>query len=322
MRKKILVADSSETILNVCRHHLTQRGYQVTLFQDGNTALAELRVSPYDLAIIATETGGLRGHDLLSRLRRDPNKAKLPVLMLLGSAELVDTEELFAVEPNATLNKPFSPEELLHQVEALLSPLPATEAEKRGDELAVENVLADDDGEIDQDISRASEKAFTSLLSEKNDSRPAATDSQLDRLYLEDAGDTDRRDFDSFINEISPEKMETPSPATDSGISETTDFEVSEINPAGLSSPQPEEESRSADNRSDEIYLEKLHEPLIDRRDPIPSGFSADEKDDLADRFIRHLAESLAKEIAARIDMKALTEKLELLLSETEIDSD
>ena len=62
--------DASETILNVCRTLLIERGYDATLMQDGEAALKELESSGFDLAIVATETGSLSGYQVIAEIRR------------------------------------------------------------------------------------------------------------------------------------------------------------------------------------------------------------------------------------------------------------
>ncbi len=175
MGKRILVADGSETIISVCRKLLVEHGYEVACFKMELKALEELKRAEYDLAVIATTTQNVNGQFIIRELRQDRAKEKLPVLMLLGSSELVDTQELFDLAPSDTLNKPFSPQELLNRIDKNTARLGESETGNSRQKSWISKVfLSDDAKSFEKKISDATDKIFLSMLS-------TATDNESDR---------------------------------------------------------------------------------------------------------------------------------------------
>ena len=64
---------------------------------------------------------GLNGIDVLQQLRERPETANVPVIMLTARGQNSDQERAMRYGASAYLVKPFSPLELLEQVQAALS---------------------------------------------------------------------------------------------------------------------------------------------------------------------------------------------------------
>lgn len=332
MRKKILVLDSSETIRNVCSNLLTQQGYEPALYERGDEALAEMRRTEFDLAIVATDTEGMSGHEVIAEMRKEKAGKRLPVLMLIGSAELMDTNELFSAEPDMTLNKPFSPQELMLKVDQLLTRPPESESESRDDDFDIEQILTEERYGIDKELDDAAEQAFLGLLSAKDSDSDESERLHVDKVELTEepaASSEIESDFDSddaphdyawFVKEMgssssaSPSrKKKSPPPAADEGGS----FAVEEIGTSKLWTKRQKEAGAEGFSDTDKIYLET---PLGVTEAPARDSLKEQETggdSDLAHEFVKLLAEALAKEIASQIDLDKLTERLEQLLSET-----
>jgi CheY-like chemotaxis protein len=112
-RAKILVVDDEPMIGSVARRLLTRRGYDVTVTQGADEALALLEASDgaFDLVITDWWMPGMCGRELVARLQsRWP---WIPVMVMSGSvdraAALGEGDELF-------LSKPFSTEEITTRV--------------------------------------------------------------------------------------------------------------------------------------------------------------------------------------------------------------
>lgn len=320
-RKRILVVDASETIVAVCQKMLAQQAYDSTVFQDGTRALEELKRSDYDLAVIATATQNVSGYFIVKELRKSRSKLKMPVLMLLGSSELLDTRELVDVAPDDTLSKPFSPQELLNKINDLLAKS-ESETDHPSDDLGIESILNDDANSFERKISSATDKIFLGILAQSA-AEPADNRPKLDKLELtEDQYDLDAatpevgnvagpHDYDWFVSEmcsdtpthspeLKPVKLTTPSGK----------FQIEEIGTSKIPLNQLKKMQSAGEDEKTKVYIEKLHKPLEDE-----SGFAANQlgsaPNDLRSQFIKYFAEYLAKEVAKQIDFAKLADRIE-----------
>ncbi len=325
MGKRILVADASETIVSVCRRLLGQHGYEVMLFQDGTRALEELKRSQYDLAVIATTTQNVSGQFIVRELRKDAAKAKLPVLMLLGSSELLDTQELFDLTPSDTLNKPFSPQELLQRIERVLKLTTETELESE-ENMDIESILSDDANSLEKKISDATDKIFLDMLSTAQVHGDEADSPRLDKLDLaEDQYDLEAvrmnekveeeppHDYDWFVSEMKGETTPPSKPKRPSGTTGT--FEVEEVGTSKISLDKLKRMQTTTEAEKTEVYLEKLQEPFTDDTGHEPARLTDSRQVDMRQMFVRHFAEALAKEISKGIDFDKLVEALRAEIS-------
>lgn len=115
-RIRILFVDDDPEIREVVSVLLECEGYQVILASDGQSAL-ELIGEGFDLIILDVLMPGLSGFETCS-LIREVNKA--PILFLTAKSQTADKVMGLAVGGDDYLSKPFSSEELLAQVAAML----------------------------------------------------------------------------------------------------------------------------------------------------------------------------------------------------------
>jgi CheY-like chemotaxis protein len=324
--KRILVADSSETIISVCRKLLGQHGYDVALFQDGTRALEELKRSDYDLAVIATTTQNVSGQFIVRELRLDVAKAKLPILMLLGSSELLDTQELFDLGPNDTLNKPFSPQELLHRIEGILKTT-GKQAAEPSEDMDIEGILSDDAKSFEKKIADATDKIFLDMLSTAHANDDESDAPRLDKLDLaedqydlesvkmgEEAVDTESpHDYDWFVSEM---KGDAPKPVkVDRPTGPTGKFEVEEVGTSKITLDKLKKMQTTTEVEKTKVYLEKLQEPYTDDTGHEPARLKDSRQVDMRQIFVKHFAEALAKEVAKNIDFDKLVDALRAEIS-------
>lgn len=327
VRKKILVADASDTIIAVCRKLLTQHGYDATLIQDGTKALEELKRADYDLAVIATTVQNVSGYFIVQELKKDRAKAQIPILMLLGGSELLDTKELVQVSPNDTLSKPFSPQELLFKIDKLLkSGVAGSEpAEAQTD---IESILSDDTNSFEKKISSATDKIFLSMLKQSTEEPAAGRDKpQIDKLDLtadqydveasrpEARSEDSPHDYDWFIREMGGEeqKKAEPKPYIPQGGG-TSKFQIEEIGTSRIPVNQLKKMQAAEEDAKTKVYIEKLNAPLEVENVP-PRSSSDTAKISIQQQFLKFLAEALAKEIVKSVDMDKVLARLDELTS-------
>jgi DNA-binding response OmpR family regulator len=115
---RILVVDDDSSIRELNTMMLLRSGYEVEAAEDGAAAWDALTADDYDLIITDNHMPRVSGVELLKKLRAA--RMALPVIMATG---ILPTEEFTRypwLQPAATLLKPYTVEELLGTVEAVL----------------------------------------------------------------------------------------------------------------------------------------------------------------------------------------------------------
>ena len=118
---RILVADDDADIRELVLLKLTQAGYQVESVPDGTAAWEAVRRDPPRLAVLDVMMPGMSGIDVLRAVRRDPALRDMKVILLTARSQDADVDAGFATGADDYVIKPFSPRELLHRVNGLLS---------------------------------------------------------------------------------------------------------------------------------------------------------------------------------------------------------
>jgi DNA-binding response OmpR family regulator len=83
---KILVVDDNPQVRELLRDFLEARGYEITLAEDGERALAAIDRAPPDLLLLDLMMPGVTGMAILRQLRQV--RPELPVLVLTAVNEL------------------------------------------------------------------------------------------------------------------------------------------------------------------------------------------------------------------------------------------
>lgn len=123
--KLILVVDDEAHITHVVALKLTNAGYRVVTAGDGEEAFEVATAEKPDLVITDLQMPYMSGLELSKKLRRTPDMAATPVLMLTARGYALDQSELGQTNIKAVLSKPFSPRDVLEKARAALGELPA-----------------------------------------------------------------------------------------------------------------------------------------------------------------------------------------------------
>ena len=116
----ILVAEDDRDIADLIAHYFSRAGWRARLTETGDEALASVRRSPVDLVILDVMLPGLSGLDVCRALRADKTTAAIPIIMVTARAE--ESDRIIGLEIGADdyISKPFSPNELVARVRALM----------------------------------------------------------------------------------------------------------------------------------------------------------------------------------------------------------
>ena len=120
-KRRILVVDDDESIRTFLGHVLTEEGYEVTLVNGYDEALASVQNETYDLVITDVMMPGKDGIDLLTELKGRMPGLKVVVMSGVGRKAVL-LEIASVLEADSVLEKPFGRQALLTAVRELAPP--------------------------------------------------------------------------------------------------------------------------------------------------------------------------------------------------------
>jgi two-component system, OmpR family, alkaline phosphatase synthesis response regulator PhoP len=116
----ILVVDDEPDLLELVHYTLTRVGYQVCCVKSGEEALMQVQTHPPDLIVLDLLLPGMDGLEICKRLKRDPQTAAIPIVMLTARSEEADVVTGLELGADDYLTKPFRPRVLTARVKAAL----------------------------------------------------------------------------------------------------------------------------------------------------------------------------------------------------------
>lgn len=120
MRAKILLVEDDANLVELIRYNLDKEGFEVISTPDGEEALVMAEEERPDVVVLDWMIANLSGIEVCRRLRRAPETAALPIIMLTARAEEGDRVRGLETGADDYVTKPFSPRELVARVRALL----------------------------------------------------------------------------------------------------------------------------------------------------------------------------------------------------------
>jgi two-component system phosphate regulon response regulator PhoB len=120
MSAHILVVDDEPDISALVAYHLAREAYRVRTAANGVEALRAVEAERPDLVVLDLMLPGMPGLEVLGELRRRPETADLPVILLTARREERDRIEGLRLGADDYVAKPFSAQELVLRVAAVL----------------------------------------------------------------------------------------------------------------------------------------------------------------------------------------------------------
>jgi two-component system phosphate regulon response regulator PhoB len=118
--ERVLVVDDEPDIVALVAYHLAKSGYSVSTATSGPDGLAAARRDKPSLVVLDLMLPGLSGLEVMEELRGDPTTSGIAVLMLTARREESDRIKGLTLGADDYLTKPFSPQELVLRVAAIL----------------------------------------------------------------------------------------------------------------------------------------------------------------------------------------------------------
>ncbi len=132
----VLVAEDEEALAQLLKYNLEKEGYRVTTAGDGEEALMLAAEAPPDLVVLDWMLPKTAGIEVCRRLRARQHTRNIPIVMLTARAEEGDRIRGLDVGADDYVTKPFSMNELLARLRAVMRrirPALADDKVQRGD---------------------------------------------------------------------------------------------------------------------------------------------------------------------------------------------
>ena len=117
---RILIIDDEPLYHKMIAHALEAEKYQLDFASSGNEGLQKAKIHKPDLIITDVMMPDINGYEVTRLLRREPQFAHIPILVLTAQAGLQSKLKSFEAGADDHLTKPFEPKELAARLAALL----------------------------------------------------------------------------------------------------------------------------------------------------------------------------------------------------------
>ncbi|MCW2349902.1 two-component system phosphate regulon response regulator PhoB [Sphingobium sp. B1D7B] len=120
VRAKMLLVEDDAALAELLIWHFQREDFDVTQTPDGEEALILAQESTPDIVLLDWMVENLSGIEVCRRLRRMPETANVPIIMLTARGEEEDRVRGLETGADDYVTKPFSPRELIARVNAVL----------------------------------------------------------------------------------------------------------------------------------------------------------------------------------------------------------
>jgi two-component system, OmpR family, phosphate regulon response regulator PhoB len=117
---RVLVVEDDKDIAALIGRYLSKAGYTTEVLNSGGDVVPRVRQDPPALLILDLMLPGVSGLQICSALRAEPATSAVPIIMLTARGEEADRVLGLELGADDYITKPFSPNELVARVRALL----------------------------------------------------------------------------------------------------------------------------------------------------------------------------------------------------------
>ena len=115
-KKKILIVDDSDYFVELLKVFLKRTGTTVLTAGEGSAALKLVADEKPDLILIDLIMSAMDGEEFCRLVRSNPDSKDIPIVMITGALNLIDSEKSLQMGCNDFMTKPVSRLELLKMV--------------------------------------------------------------------------------------------------------------------------------------------------------------------------------------------------------------
>lgn len=118
--QRVLLVDDEPHLRRICRYALHSDSVECEEAADGAQALQALHARPYDLVLLDVDMPGMKGPEVLCRVRQAPLWPHLKIIMVSGRAAGDEMAEMLLAGADDFLPKPFTNVQLQARVQSAL----------------------------------------------------------------------------------------------------------------------------------------------------------------------------------------------------------
>ena len=118
--KRVLVVDDEIHIVHVVAIKLRNNGYEVLTAENGEQAYEIALSEKPDIIVTDCQMPVMGGLEFVEKLRKDEELKNIPVIMLTARSFDIGEDIKQQLDISECLSKPFSPKELLRNIEDVL----------------------------------------------------------------------------------------------------------------------------------------------------------------------------------------------------------
>ncbi len=116
----ILVVDDEKDVVDLIAWNLEKGGFTVSRAYDGEEALRSIQSMRPDLVLLDLMLPGLPGMEVCRLVRKNPETAALPIIMLTAKSDEIDKVLGFEIGADDYITKPFNIRELIARIRTVL----------------------------------------------------------------------------------------------------------------------------------------------------------------------------------------------------------
>jgi DNA-binding response OmpR family regulator len=132
---RILLAEDDINLGNLLKNYLAAKSYETVLFTDGKAALEAFSAEQFTLCILDIMMPEMDGLILAREIRKA--EPEMPVIFLTAKSQKEDILEGFRSGADDYITKPFSMEELLYRIQAILKRTTGNQTVKKQEVYAI-----------------------------------------------------------------------------------------------------------------------------------------------------------------------------------------
>ncbi|MCF8721138.1 response regulator transcription factor [Nitrospina gracilis] len=199
--KKLLLVEDEKHLAKGLKFNLEKEGYQVTIVEDGESALKEYEEGFYEMMILDLMLPGMGGLQVARKIRK--TDYRFPILMLTAKSTDDDRTEGLEAGADDYLTKPFHLPELLLRVKGILrrkqwyQQVSQKEDVYRFDDMWIDFKTGKARGQDGEFYLTSKEIMIMNLLI-ANEGKPVSREELLEKVWGY-APDTETRTVDNFI---------------------------------------------------------------------------------------------------------------------------
>jgi two-component system response regulator VicR len=120
-KKRILCIEDDQEMIDLMRLILTRKGFELIGSLGGATGLKNIQNEKPDLILLDLMMPEMDGWEVYQKIKSDETTRDIPVVVVTAKAQSIDRVlGLQIAKVDAYISKPFSPQELLDSISAVL----------------------------------------------------------------------------------------------------------------------------------------------------------------------------------------------------------